>query len=76
MSLKGDALKRSLRNHIIQLVITLQAKAKSFDDFSTYMSASLSAVMNLKRFQLLHFGSQTLVELHACETNEDVRMYT
>ena len=45
VSLKGDALKRSLRNHIIQLVITLQAKAKSFDDFSTYM------YMNLKRFQ-------------------------
>ena len=25
---------------------------------------------------MLHFGSQTLVELHASRTNEDVRMYT
>ena len=35
VSLKGDALKRSLHNHIIQLVITLQARTKSFGDFST-----------------------------------------
>ena len=25
---------------------------------------------------MLHFGSQTLVALHASRTNEDVRMYT
>ena len=25
---------------------------------------------------MLHFGSQTLIELHASRTNEDVRMYT
>ena len=39
------------------------------------MRWSFSFHLSVWMWILLHFGSQTLVELHASRTNEDVRMY-